>query len=308
MAGISGSAKDYNGDILAMCVKLGVTITDYNGSLLAAINILTGTVDTNLNNAQNRLASMLGYGNIGGWKSFIPTTDGTLEHIAWFDADDLNSITKNGSEQVSQINDKSGGGNNAARTADAFITLNTGAAIGSFTPDKSPSLYGTGGSGQKMNFNLDLTTSDIYTLMTVVQADTINTDPTTGSGQNAFVSGDQVTGANSFIGIRNERLDPDEVRTAAMGAGFETSETDAMVFGNTWDGDAVETFKDGTSVDTDGGLSVTTEVITQGNIMGDTTSQRGWLGCLHEVHIYKGALTTNQMTVLNNYLIAKWEI
>lgn len=235
---------------------------------------------------------------------FIPTDIANL--LVWFDAKDVLTITKDVNNQVSEWKDKSGNDDHAVQTTlgrqveyrELLSTYQQG----------GPGIYCDGGYNKVMTFNLDLLTTDLYTLFVVCEADSGITDPTAIPVANGIICGSTVNNSDSFIGIRQTSATPDELRTVAQAEGYTqlTGNNQALI-GYTWDGTYVETYYNGVSVEK-ATASVTTQTVEDGYIFSDSSEERAFIGTIYEVVLYKSVLTAEELTSIQDYLKCKWNL
>lgn len=243
-----------------------------------------------------------------GLAKFSPLNIADL--VLWLDAADLSTITES-SGSVSQWDDKSGNGNNAAQ------------ATGAEQP-------ATGGSINGVNaITWDITDDNLV----VTQDTTINGLWGTG-GTTVYVSqGDSLggggfgrfaeKGASSLLkrsgGIGLLQLDvPFTTQSADFRTpsnSFPAATTTPAILTITYDASNVSNeptfFIDGTAVSTvvnntpTGTYVSNTTNLTIGNTSGATSGFDGEFG---EILYYKHALTTSELDVLHTYLLNKWGI
>jgi len=220
------------------------------------------------------------------------------------DAADARTIIKDGSGKVSQWLDKSGLNNHAiqADTAKQPTYVTNGI-------NGKPALQ-SDGNDRILNFNHPITVGDPFTIFMVLKADVITADTTTGSALNVAMAFGDATSGESVFAIRQTRTTPDILRSTAYNGGaiFNSGNDNTVLSTTLYDGTNVETYKNGSLVDSDIAISVGME-ITGGYLFNDNTSgQRSFLGWISDVLIYAGALSDEQRSQVEQFLIQKQAI
>lgn len=220
------------------------------------------------------------------------------------DASDARTIIKDGSNKVSKWLDKSGLNNHAIQSDTAKQPTYVTSGI-----NGNPALQ-SDGNNRILNFNHPILAGDVFTIFMVLKADILTVDPTTGSSLNAALAFGEATSAVSTFSIRQDRDIPDKLRTTAYGGGgiFNSGNDDAVLSTAIYDGTNINTYKNGSLIDSDIANSTGMEV-TGGYLFNDNTSgQRSFLGWISDVLIYASALDDEQRSQVEQYLIQKQEI
>lgn len=76
---LTGTALDYNGDFMALFDGAGIAKTDFNGRLLAWINLTLGTTYTEINGAKQAYAAALGFFNWNSLNTIDPNPGSIVE-------------------------------------------------------------------------------------------------------------------------------------------------------------------------------------------------------------------------------------
>lgn len=222
----------------------------------------------------------------------------------WLDVSDAASIIKDGSGKVSKWLDKSGLNNHATQADSAKQPTYVSNGI-----NGNPALQ-SDGNNRILNFTHPITVGNPFTIFVVLKADIITADPTTGSTLNSALAFGEATSAVSAFSIRQERDIPDELRTTAYAGGgvFNSGNDNAVLVTAIYDGTNINTYKNGSLVDSD--LANSTGIlITGGYLFNDNTiSQRSFLGWISDVLIYADSLNDNQRSHVEQYLIQKQAI
>lgn len=222
----------------------------------------------------------------------------------WLDSADAPTIVKDGSNKVSQWQDKSGNNNHAIQTDIAKQPTYTSNGI-----NGKPAMRGDG-NNRRMDFTHSLTVGDPFTIFIVLKADIITPDPTTGSALNVAMAFGDATSGESVFAIRQTRSAPDSLRTTAYNGGgiFNSGNDNAVLSTTLYDGINVETYKNGSLVDSDIADS-TGMLLTGGYLFNDDTSgSRSFIGWISDVLIYAGSLGDEERSQVEQYLIQKQEI
>ncbi len=222
----------------------------------------------------------------------------------WLDASDTYGIIKDGSNKVSQWLDKSGNNNHATQNDIAKQPTYTSSGI-----NGKPALQ-SDGNNRRLNFNHSLTVGDPFTIFTVLKADIITPDPSTGSSINVVLAfGDSTSNVSAFA-IRQKRISPDRLRVTSYGGGgvFHSGNDDAVLSSVTFDGSTLKSYKNGVLA-TSSTANQTGMAISGGYLFNDSTSgARAFLGWVSDVLIYAGALSEDQRNQAEQYLIQKQAI
>jgi len=222
----------------------------------------------------------------------------------WLEASNLASIIKDGSGKVSKWLDKSGLNNHATQADIAKQPTYVSSGI-----NGKPALQ-SDGNNRILNFSHPITVGDPFTIFIVLKADIITPDPTTGSALNAAMSFGDATSGESVFAIRQTRTAPDSLRSTAYNGGaiFNSGNDNAVLSTTLYNGTNVETYKNGSLIDSDIADS-TGMLLTGGYLFNDDTSgQRSFLGWISDVLIYAGALSDEQRSQVEQFLIQKQAI
>jgi len=220
------------------------------------------------------------------------------------DAADARTIIKDGSGKVSKWLDKSGQSNHATQSDTAKQPTYVTSGINGKPALKSD------GNDRILNFNHPIAVGYPFTIFVVLKADILTTDPTTGSSLNAALAFGEATSAVSTFSIRQDRDTPDKLRTTAYGGGgiFNSGNDDAVLATAIYDGTNINTYKNGSLIDSDIADS-TGMLLTGGYLFNDDTSgQRSFIGWISDVLIYAGALSDEQRSQVEQFLIQKQAI
>lgn len=223
---------------------------------------------------------------------FDPT--GFSGNVLWLDAADNTTITRDGSNNGTAIDDKSFEGNDATGT---FTYDATGF-------DGKPTLTFNGSSNSLSLGKQLIATGTTYEIFVVCQAG--DTDKANSYLISQYGSGP--SNRTAFIYNTTTELlkffnDPSNTLDGT------TSLIDGVshIFGNSYDGDNASLYLDGSQEATDsfGALTFATEDMEIG---GNVDLSRYWTGNISEIIIYNRSLATEERNQVTNYLSNKWNI
>ena len=231
-----------------------------------------------------------------------PNPCGVAGVKVWFDASDVTSLLLDKSNNVSQWQDKSGFENHALQSdiTQQPVYIRNGI-------NNKPALYSDGKS-RVLNFTHPIKLGDYYSIFVVLKADVSKADPTPESALNAALAFGSATSASSAFAIRQTRDTPDVLRTTAYRGGgiFNNGNSDAVLCSAIYDGNNLETYKNGTLIDKDAVLRAD-ESITGGYIFNDNTSsaQRSFMGWISDILIFDSVLSAADRKLVEGCLIQK---
>ena len=248
---------------------------------------------------------------IAGAGGFDPTEISDLE--CWFDGADVATITKDGSDKVSQWDDKSGNGNDATASAGHEPTWQNNAING------EDALYSAGGTSLGMSFAHTITNTDPFTIIAVVKADTGSVDPTTSSSVNVSVALSSVTTTSACYAALRQGMNTGTHQPTGTATGFVAGVgstlgtggyTTQKVYTLWYDTTSGALYFDGTldAALTPGAGPFT--VNATGSLFNEAPiiSSRAYIGWICEVAIYKRALSDIERGLVEYYMAQKWGI
>ena len=136
------------------------------------------------------------------------------------------------------------------------------------------------------------------------------TDPTTGSSFNVSFALSTGNSADAYLALRQDRVDLDSFKSMGIG-GSKTYATagNAKLISLIWDGSNFTSYDNGSQIDQDTSLTVSTDIIDGGYIFKDSTvsgsSSRSFIGWIGEVIIIDTHDNTLR-TEIEEYLQNKW--
>jgi hypothetical protein len=207
----------------------------------------------------------------------------------WLDANDTGTITKDGSNYVSQWNDKSGNGNNVTQGTGSLQPLYSSAS--SLAGNKPAIVYPNTDTGTKLNANVAFTLREIYYVC--AYKDGLDN---TFDYYDALLSGTQSYGKPRLCGDRDTaNLRNDEFKFTSNvyinGNNTLTSKVLPMPL----------CIIRGVS-----GSSMSSTWTIGGNRLYD--DKPGWKGIICEVIGFPSSLTTEEVKKVEGYLAHKWEL
>jgi len=214
----------------------------------------------------------------------------------WLDADDASTITLNGSD-VSQWDDKSGGGNNASQATAAFQP----AYVASSISGKSALEF----DGSDDTLLTSFTIPDNHTVFYIARS-----DGQTGTGSLLRPVWSSQGGDPTLVGsgaTRDPTLQLDfyilSTRITSVANSFLDNET--LLAGSTYDGVALSGFKNGSPYSTP--LAVSPSGFSSATIGGDTADvTRRFHGAIGEIVMLDDAISPTDRQKLEGYLAWKW--
>ena len=105
---ITSTTGSYNEDWMALFDAEGIADGEFNGRFVAWLQQATSSASTNINDLKARFAELSGASN---WSSVGASPLMVQDCELWVDATDNGTVTKDGSNLVSNLADKSGNGN-----------------------------------------------------------------------------------------------------------------------------------------------------------------------------------------------------